>query len=136
MAYQIGEERSITSLMTDLAREVTELTRKEVELAKVEISDKVGQVEEGVSSLAIGGLVLFSGILLLLAALSLWLGDVTGWNETSPWLAPLIVGVIVGGIGIVVLQTGRTKLKTRSLTPSRTMESLRRNRDVIRERTT
>lgn len=122
------EERSLMELFTDLTQSTADLVRQEVALAKAEASEKVSQVGNAVASLAVGGLLAFAGLLILLQALVVWLA------EFMPgWLASLIVGGVVALIGLGLLLAGRSALRAQSLAPRRIAESLRRDRDMVRE---
>lgn len=131
MQVTTKDERSLASLFKELTGEMSVLVRKEVELAKVETTEKVTQAGAGLASLAVGGAVAFAGFLVLLAALVLGLGQVV-----ALWLAALIVGVVVLGIGFMLLQKGRDNLKAQNLTPRRTVESLRRDKQFAKEQMT
>jgi len=120
------EERSIAELFSDLTQETTELVRKEVELAKVEISQKVSRLETGIASLAIGGAVAFAGALVLLAAAVLGVDAVLN----RPWLSALIVGGAITLVGIGLLVKGRSDLGAADVTPERSFESLRKDKDL------
>src|SRR6185437_12017091 len=51
-----------------------------------------------------------------------------------PWLAALVIGAAVAAIGIVLVLVGIRALDPSTLKPSRTAESLRRDKDVITRR--
>jgi hypothetical protein len=53
--------------------------------------------------------------------------------EQSPWLAALIVGVVVAIIGAIMLQKGRSNLRPTNLAPQRTAASLRRDKEFVKE---
>ncbi|MFQ3786400.1 phage holin family protein [Halomonas sp. A29] len=125
-------ESSIGSLFSSLAREVTSLVRKETELAKVEMSEKTSQAVGALASIAIAGAILMCGFLVLLAAAVFGLNTVLP-PETTPWLSALIVGGVVVVIGLIMLQSGRKKLKQENLMPTRTMASLRRDKALTQE---
>lgn len=127
----IKEDRSFTSLFSDLTREMTDLFQKEVELAKAEFSGKVSAAETGLISLAMGGAVIVAGLLVLLSATVLALAQLMNWD--SPWLAALIVGVVVTVVGIILLQQGRKKIRAQSLVPRRTAAALRKDKDLVKE---
>src|SRR5688572_15846279 len=55
-----------------------------------------------------------------------------GLAEHADWLAPLIVGVVVMVLGFVALQRGRRNVKPDNLAPERTMESLRRDAQMVK----
>ncbi len=128
----VAERRSLIGLVSDLWRETSALFRAEAELAKVELSEKVSQIQTAIISLAVGGAILLAAVLLLLDAAVNALAQVLP-PEQAPWLAPLIVGVVVGIIGFVALAKGRRDLEARSLAPTRTMHSLRRDAALTKE---
>jgi uncharacterized BrkB/YihY/UPF0761 family membrane protein len=124
--------RPLAGLFSDLWRETTTLVHDEVELAKADISDKVAQAGRGVSAVAAGGAVLFAGFIVLLFA-AVGALEMVLPPEQAPWLAPLIVGAVVTIIGAVALSSGKKKLQAENLKPTRSIDSLRRDRDVAKE---
>lgn len=124
--------RSLAGLFSDLWRETTTLVHEEAELAKADMSEKVTQAVSGARTIAIGGAIVFAGFLMLLLAavnaLALALPV-----EIGPWLSPLIVGAVVLVIGFVALSSGRRDLRVENLRPQRTLDSLRRAREVAKE---
>lgn len=122
------QERSLMELFTALTQNTSELVRQEVALAKAEASEKISQAGSAVASLAVGGLLAFAGLLILLQALVVGLAEFM-----EGWLASLIVGGLVALIGIGLLQAGRSALKAQNLSPRRTTESLRRDKDMVKE---
>lgn len=127
-----AEERSVVQLLSDLWREGSTLLRDEAELAKAEISEKVTQAETALASLAAGAVILFAGFLFLLSAASAGL-ELMLAPEVAPWLAPLIVGLIVAIAGGVLLAAGRRRLSAERLAPERTLRSLRRDAELAKE---
>jgi Putative Actinobacterial Holin-X, holin superfamily III len=129
------DRRSLAGLFSDLWRETTTLVHEEAELAKAEMSGKVDQVMAGAGSIAAGGAVLFAGFLAVLVAatngLALFLPA-----DDAPWLAPLIVGLIVMAIGYAVFAGGKSALKARNLKPTRSMDSLRQDGRIVKEHLT
>ena len=123
--------RSLIGLFSDLFRETSTLVHEEAELAKAEISEKVSQLGSGVAAIAAGGAILFAGFIVLLFAavnaLAMFLPP-----EHAAWLAPLIVGLLVMIVGYIALSKGRKEMKAESLKPSRTMESLRRDTELVK----
>jgi glycerol uptake facilitator-like aquaporin len=126
------DDRSFGSLLSELTQGTATLVQQEVALAKAEMSEKVSQLGSGLATLIIGGFVLFAGLLKLLDAVIYGIGELLP-PEQAPWLAALIVGVIVAIIGVVMLQKGRTNLKPGNLAPQRTAESLRRDTEFAKE---
>lgn len=127
-----AQGRTLVGLFSDLFRETSTLVHEEAQLAKAEISQKVSQLGNGVAAIAAGGAIMFAGLIVLLFAavnaIALFLPP-----EHAAWLAPLIIGLLVMIVGYVALAMGRRELKAESLKPSRTMESLRRDSQLVKE---
>jgi len=127
-----GQSRSLVGLFSDLFRETSTLVHEEAQLAKAEISEKVSQIGSGVAAIAAGGAILFAGFIVLLFAavnaLAMFLPP-----DHAAWLAPLIIGLVVMIAGYVALSKGRREFRAESLKPSRTMESLRRDTQLVKE---
>lgn len=124
--------RSLAGLFSDLWRETTTLVHDEAELAKADVSEKVSLAVSGARSMAVGGAIVFAGfIVLLLAAVNALALALP--VEIAPWLSPLIVGGVVLLIGLAALASGRRRLQAENLKPQRTLDSLRRDRDVAKE---
>ena len=84
--------------------------------------------------MAVGAAVILAGLFLLLQAVVHGLAQVLP-PDMAPWLSPLIVGAIVAAIGWAMLKGGKAKLDPDRLVPQRTMDSLRRDKAVVQERT-
>lgn len=123
-----GSESTV-SLLRRLVEDVSTLFQQELALATAEISNSISAAKRGLASMATGGAVLFGGFLVLLAAAVLGLSTVL-----VPWLAALIVGAVVALIGFVMVRAGASKLDPEALKPSRTQESLRRDKEVFDRR--
>lgn len=123
--------RPIGLLVGDLMSDAAELVRKEIQLAKAELAEKASLLGSGAASLAIGALVTFAGLLVLLDAAVYGLADLLG--DAPAWLSPLIVGVVVLGVGMALLLKGRADLKPENLAPRRSLESMRRNAEMVKE---
>jgi hypothetical protein len=121
-------DRSIAALLADLANETGTLVRQEIALFKAEIGEKLGRLGMGTGAIAAGGLIAFSGWLALIAAAILGLAKVV-----APWLAALIVGVVVLAIGAGLLFFGKSRLAADTLVPRRTLNSLREDEEWIRD---
>ena len=131
-AAATGDERESQSsfgLLRRLTDELATLLRQELALATAEISRSMRVMLAAAASLAAGGAVLFAGFLVLLAAAVLGLAIVL-----RPWLAALVIGAAVTLVGIVLVSVGVRSLDPSTLKPSRTAESLRRDKDVITRR--
>jgi len=122
-------ERSIATLLSDLASETILLLRQELALLKAELHEKFNRIGQGAGALGAGALVAFSGWLVLLAAAVLGLATVV-----PAWLAALIVALLVLAIGVGLLLFGKNRFDAQALTPQRSLRSLREDEAWIRER--
>ena len=123
------ESQSAFALLRRLTDELTTLLQQELALATAEIFRSMRVLLAGAASLAAGGAVLFMGLLAMLAAAVLGLATVL-----QPWLAALVIGAAVALIGLVLVRVGIRSLGPSTLKPSRTAESLRKDKDVITRR--
>ena len=122
-------ERSITTLLSDLASETILLIRQELALLKAELHEKFSRVGQGATALGAGALIAYSGWLVLLAAAVLGLATVV-----PAWLAALIVALVALAIGGALVFIGKSRFDADSLMPQRSLRSLREDEQWLRER--
>ncbi len=130
------DDRSLGELFSELAKETSTLVRLEVDLAKTEMGEKASRVVDvaktemgekasrvgkDVGFLAAGGVLAYAGLLAILAAVIVILD-----TFLPLWLAALLVGLVVVGIGYLLVKKGLDALKQEDLAPTRTMEALNR----------
>lgn len=120
-------DASIGSLLKELAHEVPALLRNEVALARSEMRDNLRDTGKAVGEIATGGAVAVAGLVVLLMAGVYALSEVM-----APWLAALLVGAGALLVGYMMLAAGKRKLDSESLRPERSMESLRKDRNIVR----
>lgn len=123
------DDRSLKDLLADLTESITTLFRKEIQLARAETSEKVTQVAVAIGAIAGGAVLALAALIVLLQALVI---AITEAGVPAGWAA-LIVGVVVAIIAYVLIHKGTSDLKGSSLAPSRTMDSLRRDTQVVKE---
>jgi len=122
------EERSLGELFGELSRETGELIRNEVALARVEVSQKVSRMGRDIGSLAVGGAIAYAGFLAILAAIILGLAEFI-----EAWIAALIVGLVVAGIGYFLVQRGLNNLKRQDIAPTQTIETLKEDTEWAKQ---
>lgn len=127
----LRQERSIGELFGQLTQDLSLLVRQETQLAKTEIQEKISRASRDLVALAAGGIVALIGGFALAAAMILLLVDPVG---LEPWVAALLVGVLLAGGGYVMLQKGLRDLKTVDPAPRRTVESVKEDIQAIKER--
>ncbi|MDP9314532.1 MAG: phage holin family protein [Chloroflexota bacterium] len=118
------EERSLAELFSELSSETSTLVRQEIQLAKVELTQKAKSISKDIAYIAAGGAVAYAGLIVLTFALVYLLAEII-W----PWLAALIVGLVVVGVGYGLVQSGLSKLKQANLKPERTIETLKEDKE-------
>jgi hypothetical protein len=129
--HQLSQERSVGELIGQLTQDLSMLVRQETQLAKVEIQEKISRASRDLVSLAAGGLVALVGGFALVTAIILLLVDPIG---LEPWLAALLVGVLLAGGGYALLRGGLRDLKTLDPAPRRTVESIKEDIQTVKER--
>jgi hypothetical protein len=130
----LREDRSLGQILRDLRDETSTLLRQEVDLAKTEMSEKISKAGQNIGSVAVGGAVAFAGALTLLAALTLGLISLMSQfmsRDVAMWLAPLIVGLILAAVGYSLVQKALQALKQEGITPTRTTQSLKENKEWL-----
>jgi len=113
---------SLATLVRRLGADAAMLVRQEIALARAELRQNVRSALGGARTLVTGAVVAALGALLLLEALVLGLGDALG---DRPWLAALIVGIVLLAAGAFLLVAGVRGAKAAPLAPERTLASLR-----------
>ena len=133
-----SEQSNLVYLLKKLRDDTTTLVRDEISLAKTEISEKVATTSRNVGYLAAGALVAYAALLLILQGLSLMLREqfiLRGMSEANAALLGfLIVGVLVGMIGAVLIAKALNTLKTESLTPTKTAETLKEDKEWVQDK--
>jgi len=122
------DQRSLGELFGDLARDTGTLVRQEVELAKTEMTQTAARVGKNIGFLVAGGAVAYAGFLAILAAIAIGLAQLgVYW-----WLAALLVGVVVAGIGAFLVRSGLSALQRETLVPERTISTLKEDVEWVK----
>ncbi|MFW6094552.1 MAG: phage holin family protein [Pseudomonadota bacterium] len=121
---------SVARLFRQVVDDVTLLVRSEMQLATSEVANAIDEAKAGAGAAIGGGAVMYAGVLFLLAAATLGLAEIM-----PGWAAALIVGGVVTLIGLIMFMTGRSKVQPESFTPRHTMDSLRKDRDMVGRQT-
>lgn len=127
----VRQEPSLGELFSELSQETSALIRQEVQLAKTEVTRKATKAGKEIAFIAAGGFVAYAGFLALVAA------AIFGAAEFLPlWLSALLIGVIVAGVGYLLLQKGISGLKEINLAPRRTIETLKEDKEWLKQQVT
>ena len=134
----MNEESSIVYLLKKLRDDTSTLVRDEISLAKTEISEKIASTSRNVGYLAVGALVAYAALLLFLQGIGLLLRDLFisgGMNQASASLLGfLIVGGVIGIIGALLIVKALNTLKKEPLTPTKTAETLREDKEWVQNK--
>jgi fatty acid desaturase len=115
-----AHEKSIGELFADLTRESSTLIRQEVNLAKAEVKDKMTVLAKDAVKIAAGGALAYAGLIVLLMGFGFLLAQ---W--IWPWLAFVLVGAVVAGVGGFLAFSAINGLKNSDLAPRQTVETLK-----------
>lgn len=132
-----GDNRSLSDLVAGLVTDLSGLFRKEIELAKTEASEKMSHALGGVEVLLFGVVLAIGAIGVLLAAvvrgLSAFLIAQGMTEPNADALSSILVGVLVAILAWGMISRGMTILRGSNLKLDRTVSSLRRDANVIKE---
>lgn len=131
------EDRSLIQLLKQLTREISTLLRQEVELAKTEMSEKASRLGAHLGALGLGvGVALLAALALLAAAIYGLTAILEGFMplRVAVWLAPLIIGLTLGGVGYLLVKKALERLKGESIVPRRTTQSLREDKEWLKQK--
>ncbi len=130
MAGTAQRGHSIGEIPGGLASDVQDLVRGELALARAELDTKLHGVITAAVSIVGGALVAFAGLVVMLeggaAVLAFWL---------PAWASLLIVGVAIVAIGGLITRVGLAKLSLKAVTPERTIASVQKDANMIKEHT-
>ena len=131
-------EQPLPDLIRELRDETATLVGQEMALAKAEITEKCRRMAKNAMYIATGMALAYAALVLLLLAVRDFL--FSGLVEqgvsvgVAMWLAPLIVGVVVGVVGWVLVNQGKTKLADEGITPEKTAQSLREEKNWLKHK--
>ena len=133
MNSELPPQSTVVTLLQSLRDDTTTLLRQEVALAKAELKSNASHVGRHAAEIAVGGFVAYAGVIVLLIGL----GQLVGIGlvragmdpDVAQWLAPTLVGLVIGVIGWAMLAKAKRALAHDTLTPRETIESLKTNKD-------
>lgn len=99
-----SSQREVGAIVADVWENAEKLVRQELELGLAELDRRVEKLKIGLVTASIGGAVLYAGVLTLVAAVVIGLS-----NVMAPWLAALIVGLVITGVGAAMGKGGSSK---------------------------
>jgi hypothetical protein len=125
-----SDTKSIQSLVGEALRESSDLAQKEFALFRSEMTQNVRTMFIGLAMVVVAAIFAIAAIILLTDSLVSWLAGVVG----SEALAALIVGGVMAVIAVGLGLYGRSAMSAFTLTPQRTVQSVKRDAQVLSER--
>jgi len=113
-----------------LASDIQDLVRGEIALGRAELEEKLDRVIMAAIWLLGGALLGFAGLVVLLQGVAAILALMM-----PVWLALLIVGVVIVGIGAALAKSGLAMLSLKKLSPDRTAANLQKDVLMLKEHT-
>jgi hypothetical protein len=123
------DDRSLGELFGDLSRQLSTLVRQEIDLARTEITMAATGAARDTGLIGAGGALLYAALLGVLAAIVLLLVDL----GLTPWVAALVVAIVVGIVGAALVARGRQGLSSQELMPKRTVQSIKEDAEWVKE---
>jgi uncharacterized membrane protein YqjE len=125
-----ADDGSVGELVRQLSEQTSTLIRQELRLATAELQEKGKHAGLGAGMFGGAGLVALYGVGALIAAAIVGLGTLV-----EPWLAALIVGVVLLALAGIVALLGKQQVEQATPpTPERAVESVQRDINTVKER--
>lgn len=121
---------SLQGLVVEAIRDAVDLARGEFALFKAEMASNATSFAKGGAMFAVAAVFGVASLIWLTQAIVYGLELVIG----SRWLSALIVGGALALIAGVLVIVGKNMISASSLTPDRTVRSLKRDGEVLSER--
>jgi membrane protein len=123
------EDASLSELVRRLSDQLSTLVRDELRLAQAELQEKGKKAGVGVGMFGGAGMLVFYGVGLLIAAVTLALA-----LAVEPWLAALIVGVVLLAVAGILGLIGKQKVQEAiPPVPEEAVESVKEDIAVVKE---
>lgn len=134
----IRRDPSFIEIIRDLRDDALTLVRQEVALAKREMGVKATRIGRNAVFLGAGALTGFFGLFFVLLALNnlLFAGLAkAGFSGTvANWMSPALLGMLILIVGLSFTLAALRSMRRSLHLPDRTMESLRDDRDWLKEK--
>ncbi|MCI0662823.1 MAG: phage holin family protein [Acidobacteria bacterium] len=121
-------DESLGNLLSKLAIQSASLVRDEIALAYQELREKGKALQSPLLVIAVGSFLALIAAGTLAAAIVLALSE-----YLKPWLAALLVAVLIGSLSVLLIAAGINQLKRKSLKPEKTLESLEEGKEWLKE---
>jgi len=125
-----SSDKSVGELVQELSQQTSTLIRQEMRLAQAELTEKGRHAGKGAGMFGGAGAVALYGVGALVAAAIIGLG-----TALEPWLAAVIVGVVLLAIAGILALTGKREVdRAGPPKPEQTIESVQRDVETVKAR--
>jgi hypothetical protein len=130
MSTEQVSDRPVSELVQQVSQQTATLVRQEMQLAQAELQQKGKSAGIGAGMFGGAGLVALYGVGALVAGVVLALA-----TAIDPWLAAVVVGVVLLAIAGVVALLGKKQMEQAAPPkPEAAMASVKRDVDEVKER--
>ncbi|CAN5145186.1 hypothetical protein BH11ACT1_BH11ACT1_17570 [soil metagenome] len=123
-----NDHQSIGELIGRLSEQGARLVHAEIELAKAEMAARAQAAGVGAGLFAGAALFGFFAFATLIATAIMGLA-----NAVAPWLAGLIVSLVLLALTAALALVGRNRLKAGASLPDRTVANVKKDVDAVKE---
>ena len=123
-----NDHQSIGELIGRLSEQGARLVHAEIELAKAEMAARAQAAGVGAGLFAGAALFGFFAFATLIATAIMGLA-----NAVAPWLAGLIVSLVLLALTATLALVGRNRLKAGASMPDRTVANVKKDVDAVKE---
>ena len=125
-----SSDKSVGELVQELSQQTSTLIRQEMRLAQAELTEKGRHAGKGAGMFGGAGAVALYGVGALIAAAIIGLG-----TALEPWLAAVIVGVVLLAVAAVLALTGKREVdRAGPPKPEQTIESVQQDVETVKAR--
>lgn len=120
---------SAPELLSDAMSHATGMMRGELDLFRAEMQQSLNQAIAAIGMIATGAVLLLVSLNVFAAAFVAWLTEA----GVGPGWSALIVGGVLVIIAVILMISGKNKLKLVNLAPTRTIRNVQRDAETLKE---
>jgi hypothetical protein len=125
------DDRSLGELFAELSEKTSTLVSKEIELARHEMTRSATEMARRSAMIGVGGAIAYAGFIVLLIGAA-WLLATIG---LPTWIAFVLAGGVALAVGAFLAMRAAQALKTVSVVPERTVETIKQDVEWAKEQT-
>lgn len=123
------ERASAPELLSEAMNHATGMMRGELDLFRAEMQQSLNKAIAAIAMIATGAVLLLVSLNVFAAAFVAWLTE----SGVGPGWSALIVGGVLVIIAVILMISGKNKLKLVNLAPTRTVRNVQRDAETLKE---